>query len=212
MPIQTLSSTEAHPHAARTRGSYTRAGKRASMLSKALTAATAVVVLLCLVSPDQLRAQTGTQSAEMRALQEELAIITDLGLLFGFILRMEENEPALALSTTQIKRLREITDEIAHSQRLEPVRAHEIIDEIEEQILEVDQLLYTDQLFINREETRVPGSGATAGAGRSPGESEDGQSSGSAASFASGGPYNPLLDTSRRLGQTFEQLRDHLSD
>ncbi len=171
-----------------------------------------LIILLGSGSVASVTAQQASQAEQMRELREELAVITDLGLLLGFILRMDQEEPDLALRSSQVSQLRSITDEIAATERLEPQTARKMLDTIEEEVLTPEQLLHTDKLFITREETRVPGSGSSGGSTVSPAQDDGSSAGGSAAAYAAGEPYNPLTDHSRQVGETFRKLRERLQD
>ncbi len=178
---------------------------------------TLVAALLLFAAAAAAPAQQQSASAQMQALRAELEVVSDLGRLLGFILRMQNEQDSLALSGDQLRSLWQLSEEIHRSERLTPARAEQMMLRIEDEILDPRQLMYTDQQFLNREETRVPGSGpsarGTAGSAGSPGAGSsggDGSSSGTIATYAAGGPYNPLLDTSRQLGQDFEALRELL--
>lgn len=177
---------------------------------------TLTAALLLLAAAAAAPAQEQSASAQMQALRAELEVVSELGRLLGFILRMQNEAESLALNGDQLRSLWQLTEEIRRSERLTPERAEQMILRIEDEILEPRQLMYTDQQFLNREETRVPGSGPSArgapgssGSAGSPAAGSpggDGSSSGTIATYAAGGPYNPLLDTSRQLGQDFEAL------
>lgn len=171
---------------------------------------TLTAALLLLAAAAAAPAQEQSASAHMQALRAELEVVSELGRLLGFILRMQNEQDSLALSGDQLRNLWQLSEEIRRSERLTPDRAEQMMLRIEDEILDPQQLMYTDQQFLNREETRVPGSGPSArGTAGSPGAESsggDGSSSGTIATYAAGGPYNPLLDTSRQLGQDFEAL------
>ena len=178
---------------------------------------TLAAILLLIAAAPAAPAQDHSASAQMQALRAELEVVSELGRLLGFILRMQHEQDSLALSGDQQRSLWQLSEEIHRSARLTPTRAEQMMLRIEDEILDPRQLMYTDQQFLNREETRVPGSGpsarGTAGSAGSPGAGSsggDGSSSGTIATYAAGGPYNPLLDTSRQLGQDFEALRELL--
>ncbi len=181
---------------------------------------TLAAILLLIAAAPAAPAQDHSASAQMQALRAELEVVSELGRLLGFILRMQHEQDSLALSGDQLRSLWQLSEEIGRSERLTPARAEQMMIRIEDEILSPQQLMYTDQQFLNREETRVPGSGPSArGAAGSSGSAGspaagspggDGSSSGTIATYAAGGPYNPLLDTSRQLGQDFEALRELL--
>lgn len=177
----------------------------------------ALLIALALVGTPQLSAQTHAGDPASARLREELAVVTDLGRLLGFIYRMEHEQPTLTLSRDQAGRLSRITDEIHRTDRLTPTRARAMMEEIEDRVLTPAQLTYTDQLFLNREQSRVPGSGggtpAAGGpgaAGGTPGARAGSEAGGQIAAYEAGGPYNPIRDQATRVGQDFAALRAHL--
>lgn len=181
----------------------------------------ALFVVISLAAAPLLSAQTHAADPASARLREELAVVTDLGRLLGFVHRMEQEQPALALRDEQIDRLRRITDEIHRTDRLTPAHARVMMEEIEDRILTPAQLTYTDQLFLNREQSRVPGSGGGTpaaggpgstggGSGGTPGARSGSDAGGQIAAYQAGGPYNPIRDQATRLGQDFAALRAHL--
>lgn len=178
---------------------------------------TALLVLTSLAGAPLLPAQTHGGDPASARLREELAVVTDVGRLLGFVYRMEQEQPALSLSRDQVNRLSRITDEIHRTDRMTPARARAMMDEIEDRILTAAQLTYTDQLFLNREQSRVPGAGggtpAAGGPGNpggTPGARAGSDAGGQIAAYEAGGPYNPIRDQATRLGQDFTALRAHL--
>lgn len=162
--------------------------------------------------PASLSAQEYSSASAMHQLRAELVVVTELGRLMGFIVRMQTEVQPLALSREQAGQLWQITEEIRRTERMTPDRATAFLEKIEDQVLSAAQLMYTDQQFLTRDEKREPSDsptprGRTAGPGA---EGETGGSSGIIATYAAGGPYNPLLDESRQIGQDFLELRELL--
>ncbi len=197
-----------------------QSGRKPAPLRTSAARRAVIIALLVLIAPagaPLLSAQTHAGDPASARLREELAVVTDLGRLLGFVYRMEQEQPALALSRDQAGRLARITDEIHRTDRMTPARARAMMDEIEDRILTAAQLTYTDQLFLNREQSRVPGSGggtpAAGGPGNSggtPGARAGSDAGGQIAAYEAGGPYNPIRDQATRLGQDFTALRAHL--
>jgi hypothetical protein len=71
--------------------------------------------------------------------------------------------------------------------------------EIEDRILKPDQLTFVDSLAIARQAERTVTTGSGASGGTSP-----------VASYMSGGPFNPMTDTGRKIGQDFKAAVDYL--
>lgn len=210
LAIETAKNAQALEHSHRKPTS-----RRISAARRAVIAA--MLVLAAPAGAPLLSAQTHTSDPASARLREELAVVTDLGRLLGFVYRMEQEQPALALSRDQASRLARITDEIHRSDRLTPTRARAMMDEIEDRVLTAAQLTFTDQLFLNREQSRVPGSGggtpAAGGSGNpggTPGARAGSAAGGQIAAYEAGGPYNPIRDQATKLGQDFTALRAHL--
>lgn len=187
--------------------------ERAQSASGRTTRVILLILLTATVMTVPVWTQQGSDPAAMQRVREELEVVSDLGRLFTFILRMEKEVPILSLNGEQVNRLWQITEEIRRTERLTPARAEALTIQIEDEILSPDQLFYTDQQFLTREEKRVPGAGSAAqprGTGTPDGSGATGSSGGIIASYMSGGPYNPLLDESRQVGQDFTVLRESL--
>ncbi len=177
------------------------------------TTVTLVVLLMVTAVSAPAWSQQGSDPAAMQRVREELEVVSDLGRLFTFVLRMEKEVPILSLNGAQVNLLWQITEEIRRTERLTPARAEALTIQIEDEILSPDQLFYTDQQFLTRDEKRVPGTGSAAeprGTGTADGAGAAGSSGGIIATYMAGGPYNPLLDESRQVGQDFAALRESL--
>ncbi|TVR70351.1 MAG: hypothetical protein EA427_06040 [Spirochaetaceae bacterium] len=192
----------------------------------------AVALLLgmgTLSGPDfTLYAQAGTQDPAMQRARQETQVILDLGRLISFVDRMDAEQQNLRLTTEQARRLARLMGEIKSTARLTPAVAEGLMQEIEDDILTPRQLMHTDRIWAEaerREESAAPRSGSpggspgggarvgqgTPGAGGNSGASASGDPApGSLASYASGGPYNPLVDTTRPQGEQFEAFHRRL--
>lgn len=183
------------------------------MKSGRVTAVSLLVVVALVTATVPAGAQQASDAAAMQRVREELEVVADLGRLFTFILRMEKEVPILSLNGDQVNQLWQVTEEIRRTERLTPAVAETLTLKIEDNILNPDQLFYTDQQFLTREEKRVPGTGSSAaarGSGTADGSGAAGSSAGIIATYTAGGPYNPLLDESRQVGQDFAAIRESL--
>lgn len=166
-----------------------------------------IAVTLVVVATGFIVAQSTSDPAVQKA-REETAVVFDLGRMFGFIQTMEEEEAPLRLDADQIRELAVIMTAIRRTERVEPDQADAWLVQIEDHILTVQQLAYVDQLYLARSRTAQSGSGT--GAGNGAGASGDGESSGSIATYVAGGKFNPMLDTTRSLGEDFEAYYQEL--
>ena len=175
------------------------------------------IVALVVMLPLQLPAQRHSEDPALQKARVETELVLDLGRLIGFIQRMLEERPDLELSREQAVALADLLGEIRTTSRLTGAAARSMTARIENDILNARQLQHTDRLWIESEQSRLAatagtGSGARAGAGSGSapgaGASAEGGAppAGSLAAYAAGGPYNPLIDTSRRQGEDFEAL------
>jgi len=165
-----------------------------------------LVMMTVLVPALSFGQSTAMTDPAMAAAREEMNMAQDLGRLFGFILRMIEEEPRLDLSVTQARQLHGVIDRVLATSRMDGDTTDEFFIEIEDAILSPAQLLYTDKLFTEWEATRPP---AGSGQGRSAtsGTAETGTSGGSVTTFMNGGAYNPLTDTTKQQGQDTAELK-----
>jgi len=143
-------------------------------------------------------AQT-TQDPAVQAMREKLEVVYDLGRVFGYIHTMDKEQKKLALNSSQVKALLVISDKILKTTRFEPKEAETLLKEIEDKILRPDQLTFVDSLAIAQASQRTPGSGTGSTGGVSPVQS-----------YMNGGPFNPMLDTTRKIGQDFKAAYDYL--
>lgn len=175
------------------------------------------IVTLAVILPLQLPAQRNSEDPALQKARVETEQVLDLGRLIGFIQQMVEERPDLELSREQAGELAGLLGEIRTTTRLTGSTARSMTARIENDILNAGQLQHADRLWIEAEQIRqvaTPGTGtgarAGAGSGSTPGAGTDAEGgappAGSLAAYAAGGPYNPLVDTSRRQGEDFEAL------
>jgi hypothetical protein len=150
-------------------------------------------------------AQSGSDPAMQKA-REETLVVFDLGRMFGYLNVIEKDSKVPALSTTQLTKLYDIMVELRSTKRVEVARAKTLLTMIEDNILTPTQLMATDKLAAGREaeRTNVPGSGAGSSSSSSSG-------AGSLASYVAGGDFNPLLDTTKTMGQDFTAFYDYVA-
>lgn len=171
------------------------------------TGTTIVISLaLGLVIAATAAAQSTDQDPAVQAAKEETAVVFDLGRMFGYISTMDEEEPSLRLIGDQVRELYVIMTSIRALDRIEPDQADEWLVTIEDDILTPAQLIYVDRLYIERaSETRTAdGTGSGNGSG-------GGSASGSIATYIAGGRFNPIVDTSKTMGQDFEAFYRELA-
>lgn len=154
-------------------------------------------------------AQTGSadQDPAVRKAREETAVVFDLGRILGFIRTMESEKPTLRLEAAQVRDLYAIMTAIRQSERIEPRRADEWLVTIEEEILTAAQLAYIDKLYLDRASTAQSGAGTGSGSAGAAG----GEASGSIATYIAGGAFNPIMDTTKSMGQDFARYYDELA-
>lgn len=144
-------------------------------------------------------AQT-TQDPAVQAVREKLEVVYDLGRVYGYIHTMDKEQKKLALNSTQVKSLLSIAEKILRTTRFEPKDAEALLTEIENKILRPDQLTFIDSLAIARSaEKTTTGSGAGSTGGVSPVQS-----------YMNGGPFNPMLDSTKKIGQDFKAAYEYL--
>lgn len=156
--------------------------------------------LLGLVFTFGVTAQT-TQDPAITAAKAKLEVVYDLGRIFGYIHTMDRDQKKLALTSEQTKALLVYADTILKDQRIEPDEAEKLLGEIEDTLLSPAQLMYVDELAIAwmQEKTGTTGTGAGSTGGTSPVQS-----------YLNGGPFNPMLDTTKTLGKDFKAAYDYL--
>ena len=161
-----------------------------------------ILLLLLVLMPILVMAQP-TDPAIIEA-KEETAVIFDLGRFFGYLNTMEEEAPELALSKDQMKELYDTLNKFLKLDRIEIDDADETLLYLEEELLNLDQLIYVDELAIAKMETRISGSAAGGG-----GESS-GSGGGQLAGYVAGGDFNPLMDPSKTIGEDVAVFYDYL--
>lgn len=190
--------------------------------------------MLAGVGTHDLYGQTPGQSQStdpaMQRARQETQVVLDLGRLIGFVDRMDVEQPGLGLSRGQSEEMVRLMGEIKATTRFTPALAERMMERIEEEILTPRQLMFTDRIWAESERsaanasgaragTRVgagsgAGSGAASGTATGTASSNSDPAPGTLASYAAGGPYNPLVDTSRPQGEQFEafyrRLRNRL--
>lgn len=147
-----------------------------------------IVVLLMLNMVFALMAQSDDPAIQVA--KEETAVIFDLGRFFGFLHTMEDEAPELALTQIQMTELYKTLNRFLQMERIDVDDADETLLFLEEEILTLDQLIFVDGLAIERLETRVSSSGTGTGSG-----------GGQLAGYVAGGPFNPLIDETKIIGQ-----------
>jgi len=142
-----------------------------------------------------------TQDPAVQEMRQKLEVVYDLGRMFSYIQTMDKEQKKLALSTAQVKSLVSMAEKILKVTRLEPKEADAMLKEIEDRILKPDQLMFVDGLAIARanERTATSGTGAGSTGGTSPVQS-----------YMNGGPFNPMQDTTKKIGQDFKAAYDYL--
>ena len=161
--------------------------------------------LVLFMSAYAAAAQSGSDPAMQKA-REETLVIFDLGRMFGYLNVMEKDAKVPALNNAQLAKLYDIMVELRTTKRVEVPRAKVLLASIEDSILSPAQLMAADKLAASRESerTNVPGSGAGSGASGTSG-------AGSLTSYVAGGDFNPLLDTTKTMGQDFAAFHDYVA-
>lgn len=188
-----------------------------ALISGRRAAVAAACLILAIAGPiPRTAAQNPAHSTDpnMQRARRETQIILDLGRLINFVDRMEQEQRALRLSPDQARRLVRLMGEIKSTSRMTPALAERMMEEIEDDILTPRQLMYTDRIWAEAERNAsggsVPGSGTSSRARGGQSGTEGTPAPGSIASYAAGGPYNPLADTSRPQGEQFEAFYQRL--
>lgn len=166
-----------------------------------------LVVVMIALAAGLAAAQTTEPDPEVQEAKEETAVVFDLGRMFGYIRTMEQEDPDLELSAEQIRELLTIMTAVKQSDRIEPDRADEWLVTIEDEILTLPQLMHVDQLYL----ARANSSGTGDGAGSGSGNAGAGTSSGSIATYIAGGAFNPIVDSSKSMGEDFLAFYDELT-
>jgi len=147
-----------------------------------------------------LFAQTEPDPAVQEA-KEETAVVYDLGRFFGYVHAMTTENPKLALTDDQKSEIREIMDRIKGMKRVEPAWAEETLEYLELDLLSPAQLMEVDRRAIEWQNSRETSSTAGTGAG---------SGTGPISSYLAGGPFNPIIDETKSLGQGFAALYEYL--
>lgn len=150
-----------------------------------------LTAVLLVVLPFLAVAQTGPTDPAMQKVRAELEPVYALGRLFGYLAIMEGQQPRLALSRAQVTRIFDVMEKIKAVRRFEAKTAADMLSEVEDRILTPDQLQFTDHLALAANST--------------PGQNKTSSSTGSGplASYAAGGPFNPMTDTNTQIGKNF---------
>ena len=157
----------------------------------------AILILLLVLVPLLVMAQS--EDPEIMKAKEETAVVFDLGRFFGYLQSMEEDAPELALSKDQMNELYNTLIRLLKIDRIEVDDADATLLNLEEELLTLDQLIYVDELAIERMTTRV-----------SSGGTEPGSGGGQLANYVAGGAFNPLKDPSKTIGKDVAAFLDYL--
>ena len=159
------------------------------------------MIFLVALTAGTVSAQTSADDPEIQKAKEETALVFDLGRYFGFIYQMHAEESKLALAAGQMDEIFRIMQTIKSLERIEPEEAEKLLVRLEDEILTPDQLIYVDQLAIERMEARdtsteqnTPGSGA-----------------GQILSYIGGGAFNPMTDERKTIGKDFAAFYNYLA-
>ena len=158
-----------------------------------------LLVVLALMVPALAMAQTSPDDPEIQKAKEETAVVFALGRLFGYLQTMEKEAKDLALNESQLREIYSIMRELKSMERVEPKVADKMLTHLEDDVLTPDQLMYTDQLAIEREaerETRTPGSGGGGG---------------QITSYIAGGAFNPMTAPEKKIGADFASFFAYVS-
>jgi hypothetical protein len=163
--------------------------------------------LIALLSIAVLGVDAQTSTADMQEAREETAVVYDLGRFFGYVHGMTTENASLALTPSQATEIAAVMDEISGMDRVEPSWASETLERLELDVLSPAQLMDVDRRAIAWQKSRES-SGTTEGSGTG---SSGGSGSGPLGSYVAGGPFNPIVDESRTIGQGFAALREYLA-
>lgn len=157
-----------------------------------------VIALLVLIPLGTVMAQTSPDDPAITKAKEETAVVFDLGRMFGYLNTMVTEEKKLALSDEQMNDLYSIMETLLQTDRVEPDAADGMLVRIEDEILTPDQLMYTDQLAIEKMASRTPGAGGSSGGGQ-------------ITNYIAGGAFNPMKDPSKTIGKDFGTFLSYLA-
>ncbi|MCD6397066.1 MAG: hypothetical protein J7L71_05965 [Spirochaetaceae bacterium] len=156
-----------------------------------------LITLIVLLPLSAAIAQSSPDDPAIIKAKEETAVVFDLGRLFGYINTMEAEEKKLTLNNDQMEAIYKIMSTLKQTDRIEPDMADQMITDMENNILTVDQLMYTDQLAIAKMATRTAGSGSGGGGGQ-------------ITNYIAGGAFNPMTDPEKNIGKDFDILFNYL--
>jgi hypothetical protein len=170
--------------------------------SRVILLALGLIITTVVLAPSDLFGQT---TPEMQQAREETAVVYDLGRFFGYVYGMTTENPSLELTDAQKGEIAGVIAEIEGMRRIEPEWAEETLTYLELELLTPAQLMEVDRRAIewqnNRESTGTTGSGGGTGGG---------SGSGPLSSYVAGGPFNPLLDETKTIGEGIASLREYL--
>ncbi|MDA3809131.1 MAG: hypothetical protein PF518_02260 [Spirochaetaceae bacterium] len=129
--------------------------------------------------------------------KEETAVIFDLGRFFGYLHTMEQDAKELALTKNQMTEIYNTLTGLLKIERVEIADADETLLYLEEELLTLDQLIYVDELAMEKMNTRISGSGTGSGGGQ-------------LANYVAGGAFNPLTDQSKTIGKDVSGFMEYL--
>jgi len=155
-----------------------------------------IIMMIAILPVSGIAAQSSPDDPAVIKAKKETAAVFDLGRMFGYLNTMEKKEKKLSLNKEQMEELYRIMNRIRQADRMEPEAAEEMLTTIEDDILTPDQLMYTDQLAIERMNTRTP---------------KTGSGGGQITSYIAGGPFNPMKDPSKTIGKDFDAFYKYLS-
>ncbi len=150
-------------------------------------------------------AQT-TPTPEMEQARIETAVVNDLGRFFGYVHGMTTENPGLALTAEQKREILSVMEDIKGMARIEPAWAESTLEYLELDLLSPAQLMEVDRRAIAREQERE----STSVTGGSGGGTGAGGGTGPLSSYVAGGPFNPIIDDTKPMGQGFAALYDYL--
>lgn len=165
-----------------------------------------LVVTMVILAVMSISAQETEPDPAIQQAKEETAVIYDLGRFFGYVHTMIEENPDLALTPKQLEEFHTVMTRIKGMSRVEADWADETLDYLELDLLTVKQLIAVDKLAIARESTRQTGTGESKGAGAT---TEN--PAGSVQTYVAGGAFNPMLDTSKSLGEGFDDFYKYVA-
>jgi hypothetical protein len=169
-------------------------------LTRVVLLAVGLIIATAVLAPSDLFGQT---TPEMQQAREETAVVYDLGRFFGYVYGMTTENASLALTDAQKGEIAGVIAEIEGMRRIEPEWAEATLTYLELELLSPAQLMEVDRRAIewqnDRESTGTTGSGSGGGSG-----------SGPLSSYVAGGPFNPLLDETKTIGEGIASLREYL--